>query len=435
MQIVAYLYQDITWEAPLDAEIWGWEVDQVYQDFNPSRPQLQALQMRSHPPDYLLFRRLEELGDSLSAVMEQLTALETKGIKVLAIEQSYQSSIEEMPAQLPSSLQLFALLEAVQGQQRSRKIRHGHAQNRLKGKPPPGRAPYGYKRGKERYIIDRTVAPIVRDFFNHFLLYGSLRSAVRHLAKRHGKKISVSTGQRWLTSPIYRGDLLYQKQDVIPDAHPALLPRAEAAQVDRLLRRNRRLPPRSASAPRSLAGIVSCQDCQSPMTVSRVTVRRREKEYLYLRPTACPLKKKCRAIAYQSIFEQTITQICINLPKAVEGVDLPIITQLKQTTETQILAKTKVLEQLPELVSADVLDQPTADLRAYTLKTEISALNRRLAQLPPTNLREIAKTVSIQQFWFDLSESERRFYLREFIRKIEIVREGKNWSLSLNFIF
>ncbi|MGB7414154.1 MAG: recombinase family protein, partial [Thermosynechococcaceae cyanobacterium] len=381
------------------------------------------------------FRRLEELGDSLSTVMEQLTALEAKGIKVIAIEQNYQSPTAGMVAELPSSLQLFALLEAVQEQQRSRKIRHGHAQNRLKEKPPPGCAPYGYKRGKERYVIDRTVAPIVRDFFNHFLLYGSLRGAVRHLAKRHSKKISVSTGQRWLTSPVYRGDLLYQKQDIIPDTHPALLPREEAAQVDRLLRRNRRLPPRSASAPRSLAGIVSCANCQSSMTVSRVTARYQKKEYLYLRPIACPLKKKCVAIAYQSVLDQTIAQICTNLPKAVEGVDLPFMTQLKQNAETQILAKQQVLAQIPGLIKADILDQTTAELRTYTLKTEISALSNRLAQLPPTNLREIAKTVSIQQFWFDLSESERRFYFREFIQKIEIIREGKNWSLNLNFIF
>lgn len=435
MQIVAYVYQDISWEVPINVEVWGWEIDQVYQDFDPSRPQLQMLQTQPTPPNYLVFRRLEELGDSLSAVIEQLTSLEAKGIRVVAIEQNYQSPTAGAKPEFPDSLQLFGLLEAVQAQQRSRKIRHGHAQNRLKGKPPPGRAPYGYRRGKERYVIDRSVAPVVRDFFNNFLLYGSLRGAVRHIAKRHNKKVSVSTGQRWLTSPVYRGDLLYQGQDIIPDAHPALLPREEAAQVDRLLRRNRRLAPRSASAPRSLAGIVSCANCQSAMTVSRVTARRRSKEYLYLRPIACPLQKKCRAIAYPAVLEQTIRQICTNLPKAVEGVDIPVMAQLKQNVEAQIGAKQNVLGQLSELIETDVLDAATAELRAYTLKTEISALRERLAQLPPVNLQAIARTVSIEQFWLDLSESERRFYFREFIRQIEILREGKSWTLNLQFIF
>ena len=72
------------------------------------------------------------------------------------------------------------------------------------------------------------------------------------------------------------------------DTHVAILSRAEAAQVDRLLRRNRQLPPRTASAPRSLAGLVSCQTCGCGFTVSRVTRRRQPEEYLYLRPKACP---------------------------------------------------------------------------------------------------------------------------------------------------
>jgi len=62
-------------------------------------------------------------------------------------------------------------------------------------------------------------------------------------------------------------------------------------------------------------------------------------------------------------------------------------------------------------------------------------LQSKLAQLPPVNLRETAQTVSIPQFWLDLSESERRFYFREFIDRIEIVRENTNWELQIIFIF
>ncbi|NEO49293.1 MAG: recombinase family protein, partial [Moorea sp. SIO4A3] len=68
-------------------------------------------------------------------------------------------------------------------------------------------------------------------------------------------------------------------------------------------------------------------------------------------------------------------------------------------------------------------------------RTEISQLQQQLAALPPVNLKAIAKTVSIPQFWIDLSESERRFYFREFIQKIEILRQVKEWQLQLVFIF
>ncbi len=452
MGAIAYLYQDPTWETHLDPSIWGWEVDRVYQDLDPERPQLSTLLQvcHQHPPTYLLVRRLEEFGDSLTDISRCLTTLEVQGVCVLTIEQDYRSplpgaddagtltlkdtqTISNVPP--PTSLQLLDLLDAVQQQQRSRKIRHGHARNRLKGKPPPGKAPYGYRRGKDRYVVDRSVAPIVIAFFEHFLLYGSLRGAVRYLTQKYGKKISVSTGQRWLTSPVYRGDLVYQTQQVIPNTHVPLLSREEAAQVDRLLRRNRSLAPRSASAPRSLAGLVRCGTCQSPMTISRATAPRRKKEYLYVRPTACPQQPKCRALAYQEVLNRTIQQICQNLPQAIAQVDVPGMGRVKTALENEIATKQQILTQLPQLVETQVLDQATADLRAYKVQTEISTLKNRQSQLPPLNLKDIAKTVSIEPFWLDLSESERRFYFREFIHHIDIVRDEKDWSIQLVFIF
>ncbi|WP_299405549.1 recombinase family protein [Acaryochloris sp. IP29b_bin.148] len=450
MPIFAYLYQDLTWEIQLESTIWGWEVDKVYQDLDWRRSQLDALlqDCHAHPPDFLLLMRLEDLGESLTQVTQHLTQLEDLGICILAIEQTYQSpcfpqwqphspqankaGVERSPS--PSS-QLLVLLDAIQAEQRSRRIRHGHAQNRIKRRPPPGKAPYGYRRGKDRYVIDRTVSPVVKDFFEHFLLYGSLRGSVRYIAKKHGKKISVSTGRRWLTNPVYRGDLTYQNQQVVMDTHTPLLSREEAAQVDRLLRRNRSLTPRAASAPRSLSGIVFCATCQSPMTISRVMPRGKGKEYLYLRPTKCPDKPRCQAISYDKILQKTIQSICDELPQAVAGVNQPILSQFKQGVDAEIAAKQKILSQLPELVEINVLDQSTADLRAYNLQTEIAELKSRLAQLPPVNLKEIAQTVSIDQFWMDLSESERRFYFREFIRQVDLIRVGKECEVKLNFMF
>ncbi|NJK29207.1 MAG: recombinase family protein [Acaryochloris sp. SU_5_25] len=450
MRIFAYLCQDLTWETPLDPTIWGWEVDRVYQDLDWRRSQLTALlqSCQTDPPEYLLLLRLEDLGESLSQVTQHLMQLESWGICILALEQAYCSPQAPLgvgtedplvgtsaPDHVSSAAQLFVLLDAIQAEQRSRRIRHGHAQNRIQRRPPPGKAPYGYRRGKDRYVIDRTVAPVVKDFFEHFLLYGSLRGSVRYLARKHGKKISVSTGRRWLTNPVYRGDLTYQNQQVVMDTHTPLVSREEGAQVDRLLRRNQSLTPRAASAPRSLAGLVFCGKCQSSMTISRVTPRNKTKEYLYLRSTQCPEQPKCRAIAYDNILAQTIESICQELPQAVAGVNQPILSQFKQRADAEIAAKQEILSQIPELVRIQVLDSTTADLRIYTLETEIAELKNRLAQLPPVNLKEIAQTVSIEEFWLDLSEAERRFYFREFIRQIDLIRDGSDCRVKIRFMF
>ena len=431
MKIVAYSYSDPLFEQPPERIIWGWEVDQVYHDLG-GRQELEQLlkDCDLEPPEYLLIRRLEELGDSVLEVSNRLQKLESYQINIIAIESDFNPSV----AQINRS-DLMQLLIEIQNHQRSRRIRQGHAKNRIKALPPPGKAPYGYRRGKDRYILDRSVSPIVKEFFDRFLIYGSLRGAVRYLEKRYGKKISVTTGRRWLTNPVYRGDLEYQNGEIISNTHSPIISRDEAAQVDRLLRRNQRLPPRTASAPRSLAGLVTCGDCQSSMTISRVTAYRKNQEYLYLRPTNCSRNPKCKALSYQTVLELTLERICQDLPVSVSELNLPDLGCVKRGIFEQINQKQEILLQIQNLLTTGILDAETADLRTYKLRTEMAQLQGKLAQLPPVNLKETAQAVCIPQFWLDLSESERRFYFREFIHQIQIIRDGDNWDLKVLFIF
>ena len=432
MKIIAYSYSDPLLESSFDPVSWGWEVDRVYQDLG-KRSQLQQLlaDCKTEGAAYLLIRRLEELGDSVEEVSDRLSELQAMGVTLIAVEQDYNSSQETANLRVD----LLKLLHEIQGEQRSRRIRQGHARNRLDAAPPPGKAPYGYRRGKGKYTVDRSTSPVVKDFFERFLLYGSLRGAVRYLAKKYGKKISVTTGRRWLTNPVYRGNTAYQNGEIISNTHAPIISQEEAAQVDRLLRRNSRLPSRTASAPRSLAGLVVCNECQSHMKVTRVTMRNQDKEYLYLRPITCTKNPKCQAIPYQDVLQHTIETVCHDLPQAVAGMDFPQLDAIKNSLGEAIARQQEILEQLPALTETGILDAETAKLRAYKLRTEISALQAKLATLPPVNLRSVAQAVSIPQFWLDLSESERRFYFREFIRQIEIIRQDKQWKLQIIFIF
>lgn len=429
MKIIAYSYSDPLLEIAPPASIWEREVDRIYQDLG-GREQLQQLlkDCQLEPPEYLLIQRVEELGDTVQQVCDRLSQIEALGIQLIIEGKTANSQVSTIT-------DLLKLLNEIQQSQHSRSIRKGHARNRIKALPPPGKAPYGYRRGKDRYTVDRTAAPAVKDFFEHFLLYGSLRGSVRYLAKKYGKKISVSTGRRWLTNPVYRGDLEYQNDRVISNTHIPIISREEAAQIDRLLRRNQRLPPRTASAPRSLAGLVVCKECDSPMTVAKVTSHRKDQEYLYLRPISCPQKPKCKALSYEKILSQTIEVICRDLPLAVAELTMPDMEGIKGGIVSEIAAKQEIIDRLPILTEEGILDVETAELRSYKLRTEISELQSKLAQLPPVNLRSIAQAVSLPQFWLDLSESERRFYFREFISQIEILRQDTTWQIQIVFIF
>jgi DNA invertase Pin-like site-specific DNA recombinase len=444
MKIIAYSYTNPLLESVPDQADWGWEVDRVYEDLgkpessaqatresygHATRSQLQQLftDCETEPANYLLIRRLEELGDTVEEISDRLHQLEVMGVAIIATEQPYTSE------NYPLGADLLNLLNAIQRQQRSRRIRQGHARNRLEVAPPPGKVPYGYRRGKGKYTVDRSTSPVVKDFFEHFLLYGSLRGSVRYLAKKYGKKISVTTGRRWLTNPVYRGNTAYQNGEIISNI--PIISKEEAAQIDRLLRRNSRLPSRTASARRSLAGLVVCAECQSHLTVTRVTQRNQDKEYLYLRSTSCPQRPKCKAIPYQEVLEHTIETVCRDLPLAVAGMNFPQLDAVKNSLGQAIARQQEILAQLPALIETGILDVETAKLRAYKLRTEISALEAKLATLPPVNLRSVAQAVSIPQFWLDLSETERRFYFREFIRQIEITLQNKELKLQVIFIF
>ena len=423
MKIIAYTYTNPLLEPPPEPNLWGWELDKLYQDLG-KRSQLQQLlrEAKTDPANYLLIRRIEELGDSIPEINNRLSELQALNIKLITTEQAADRQAD------------LIQLQQIQYEQHSRSIRQGHARNRLNSLTPPGKVPYGYRRIKARYAVDRTTSPVVKDFFDRFLLYGSLRGAVRYLAQKYGKKISVTTGKRWLTNPVYRGDTAYQNEQILSDTHPPIISREEAAQIDRLLRRNRRLPPRTASANRSLAGLVSCAQCSSPMTVVSVNKPRKKGEYLYLRPNLCPRRPKCRLV-YEEVLQQTIQTICRDLPLAVSGVNFSQLDGVKNSWLAEIVSKQEILALLPNLLDNGILDIETATLRTYNLRTEISTLQGKLATLPPVNLRSVAQLVSIPQFWLDLSESERRFYFREFIRQIEIIRQDKSWNLQIIFIF
>lgn len=478
MTTVAYSYSDPLLESPPVTELWGEEVERIYQDLG-DRHQLHQLiedckdSIVSIGIDRVLLRSLDELGDTIEDVSNCLHAFHTLGITLIPLDSSL-DNLDDSSQNTTEPAAVLTLFRTIQKSQTTRRIQLGHARNRVKALPPPGKAPYGYRRGKDRYALDRSAAPVVKDFVEHFLLYGSLRGSVRYLANKHKKKISVSTGQRWLTSPVYRGNLAYHNGDVVPDTHLAIISREEAAQVDRLLRRNRTLPTRTASAPRSLAGLVKCGTCQSAMKITRTTSRGKSKEYLYVSPVRCPYRdhlddkltssdtssdtssgesllypdnpyRPCRSIPYEQLLNKTIQRICDDLPKAVANTNLPDLDTIKQRIQQQIEARELVLSQLPELQRSGVLDAETADLRAYIVRTEIAELRKKRDQLPPVNLTAIAQTVSIQQFWLDLSEAERRFYFREFIDCIQIIRSGKeidrktgssdDWQLKLIFMF
>ena len=143
MKTIAYLYTNHLLESSTNRNIFGQEVDSIYQDFGQRKQLRQLIQdSQANPPQKLFIRRLEELGDNLVEIGDRINQLESLGIEIITTEQDYQSS---KFANQNNQLTLIQLLEEVTKNKRKERLIQGHARNRLKVLPPPGQAPYGYR--------------------------------------------------------------------------------------------------------------------------------------------------------------------------------------------------------------------------------------------------------------------------------------------------
>ena len=371
----------------------------------------------------LLFLSLTDLGETTPKVEQQLQFWLERGAELGVVTGNGVQSLGDSEvlgvwlAQLPQEL-------------KGRHIAEGHAQNRLNRKPPPGPAPFGYRRVGDTYEIDEQPAQLVRAFFDRFLLFGSIRGAVKEIAQERGERISVTTARRWLMSPVYRGDLKFKDGVTLRNTHPALLSREEAAQLDRWSRRNSAIASRSTSAPRALAGLVVCQSCQGALRIVQATRKNQAKVYRYLR---CPT---CRySVNYELALTHTIQAVCQQLPERTANLGTVPIEIIKSRIELQIernKSKISVLDTDIGLSSSLKSSDGDRQLQRYRLEGENATLSEKCEQLPPGNLAAIAQAVSIEPFWRSLSESEQRAYLREFIKQISINAEAE---VELEFFF
>ena len=93
IKIIAYTYSNPLLETPLPTSIWGLEIDRIYQDLG-DRLALKRLisDCQQAPPNYLLIRRLAELGDNMVEIGDCLEQLESWGIEIITTEDDYCSS-------------------------------------------------------------------------------------------------------------------------------------------------------------------------------------------------------------------------------------------------------------------------------------------------------------------------------------------------------
>ena len=115
MKSIVYCYTNPLLESVPDPSVWGMAAARVYYDLG-DRQQWEQLLAESqlNPPDSLVVRRWDDLGESMKAVGDRLAALERLGIALIVLEES---TDPQSPALMRSQMiQACQRMQAAQGQ-------------------------------------------------------------------------------------------------------------------------------------------------------------------------------------------------------------------------------------------------------------------------------------------------------------------------------
>jgi site-specific DNA recombinase len=148
-----------------------------------------------------------------------------------------------------------------------------------------GPVPYGYRVDDKRLVVDKAEAAVVRRIFDLLLQTGYVRQVrvalnSAGLRTRRGVRWTCVTVRRILSSPVYAGDLVYNRRTTrtgkarpqSPELHvrrpgvvPPIVSRETFDRVQAVLAPRPRLAPRTQSANFLLGGLVRCAHCKHPM--------------------------------------------------------------------------------------------------------------------------------------------------------------------------
>ncbi|NJN23345.1 MAG: recombinase family protein [Acaryochloridaceae cyanobacterium RL_2_7] len=170
-----------------------------YQDHLESRPEFQQYleDCEQQPSNVLVIPGIDDLAFTLDEVQTSLEQLWERQITVLVMT-SHSLDIQAtvplalIPADWPSQglpklgnlpptqrvqpqdwIRLGSILEK---RRRKHDAEKGHHAIRLKQAPPTGQAPYGYRRGKNSYLVDRVLLQLSRDSMSIFCCMAALEA-------------------------------------------------------------------------------------------------------------------------------------------------------------------------------------------------------------------------------------------------------------------
>ncbi|MGZ4133834.1 MAG: recombinase family protein [Tumebacillaceae bacterium] len=276
----------------LERNGYAWDESLVHKDEGISgtlfteRPAIQEILERARQKEISMavFKSISRLARDLKDSLEIRETLLAHGVRIVSVEEGYDSS---KAGKNDLAFELWSLFAAQYSRTLSAGVSAALAAKVRRGEHI-GKTPYGYQKVDGQLVIDEAEAVHIRqifDWYNQGFGYKRITKELNALAipSKSGGRWQMTSVQRIIKNPLYCGDFVLNQYSSVKiggrkkqvrnpeeqwllfrDHHPALITREVWEQA------NRQETARTKSTPWNvLRGLAVCADCGSNMVIIR----------------------------------------------------------------------------------------------------------------------------------------------------------------------
>lgn len=374
------------------------------------RDELQRMlaDVREHKIDLIIVTKLDRLYRSIRHYLNLQDTLDKCGVNWLAIWEPIYDTTTPQGRLIINQMMSIAQFEAEQTGQRIRQVQ---AYKVSKGEVISGAVPPGFSIvGKK--LVPNNDAPIVKEVFEYFSLYGNLRKTLRHFDH---------TGIFPRTSHAFKNMMRCTKYAGFfrdnPNYCEPIISRELYDDVQRKLTMNVKFSQKHIYL---FSGLIKCAECGRVMNAGMYTGH----GYAYKR-YRCRGKYTSGAITCENsktVFENTLEKHLLDhVREELQGYIFKAESEQKQSKsnakrKASIKAKLKKLKELyiNDLIT---LDEYKQDKAAY--EAELEALQEDEPVKDLTALNELLSQ-PFEKIYETFTEEQKRFFWRSIIKEITI---------------
>ncbi|WP_144489069.1 recombinase family protein [Bacillus thuringiensis] len=400
----------------------------------------------------VLFKSIHRLARDLKDALEIKEILIANGIRLVTIEEGYDSHYE---GRNDMKFEMFAMFASQYPKTLSVSISAALSAKVRRGEHTGGRLPYGYSDRDKKYVINEEEAEIVREMYDMYsrgIGYIGIAKTLneRGVPSKTGGKWQMSSVQRIIKNPIYKGDYILnqyttvkiagrkkqiknpeEKWTIFKKHHPAIVSEEQWELVNKPNSAQKRRP----ALWNEFRGIIFCAHCGSAMQVVYSAKKKKDgtkEEWRYLKCSRYKRYGRGECVCHVPIqYNQFRTFILEELEQEEKEVNAKIGSQDSNLHKEKIdkikrnIRKIKERkENLVDLYMDNLIDKGEYSERRAELEQKIKAQELHLLSMEDVKLsNEVQKKY---QETFSLLKQEKNLYdaFRQIIKRIDIFQNG-----------